>query len=580
MREPKQVAHSQAVRDYRRARQKAALQIIFDRLRGRPTELLSYEQVQDKLRARPSSSKKLREIPLNSIVGSVGRYGDFTRSFLPRDASDEQRWARVKAMAEDLQGLPPIDVYKIGEAYFVSDGHHRVSVAREFGAATIEAYVTEVSARVAVTAEDEARDVILKGEYTHFLQRTELDKLRPEAEIRLTEPGKYEALLEHIDVHRYFMGIERSQEVPYGQAVVHWYDSVYLPVVHSIRQQGILRDFPGRTEADLYLWVMEHREQLRESLGWEVTADQAAESLAFRHGRTSSRVVGRVGERIREAIVPEELDGGPPAGDWRRQVVSRRTDDRLFRDILVPVSGDDAGWQAVEQAITIARREGGRMLGLHVLVGDAEEELQRSRRMRERFQSRCEESEIPGQMIAEFGEISVVIAERARWTDLVVLSLQHPPGESPSARLSSGLSKLIRRCPRPLLIVPNEATELAHPLLAYDGSPKAREALFVAAYAASAWGLPLTVLSVQEDDGGGEAALREAQGYLDERGVEAEFVLGEGELVRALLELAEAKACDLLLLGGYGANPVLEAVLGSSVDQVLRRSTLPLLICR
>lgn len=580
MQEPRRVDYARAVHDFRRARQKAAMQIIFDRLRGRSTQLLSFEQVQKKLRARPTPPRKLREVPLDSIVGSVGRYADFTRSFLPRDSSDEERWARVRAMAESLEGLPPVEVYKIGEAYFVSDGHHRVSVARELNAAAIEAYVTEVKARVPITAEDEARDVILKGEYTDFLERTELDKLHPEAEVRLTEPGKYQTLLEHIDVHRYFMGLERDQEVPYEEAVAHWYDGVYLPVVRSIRHQGILRDFPGRTEADLYLWVTEHREQLRESLGWEVGTDQAAEDLASRHGQSSSRFAGRVGDRIREAFVPEELDSGPPAGDWRREVVSRRAEDRLFRDVLVPIRGDDAGWQALEQALPIAERERARLLGLHVLASDSEGALREGRRIAERFDSRCQERGVSGQLIVEFGEISLVIAERARWTDLVVLSLQHPPGESPSARLSSGLSKLIRRCPRPLLVVPEEATELACPLLAYDGSPKSREALFVAAYMASAWGLPLTVLSVEEGDEGAEAALQEAQEYLAERDVEAESALSQGEVVEALLDLTDEKNCDLVLLGGYGANPVLEAVLGSSVDQVLRRSRVPLLICR
>lgn len=580
MQEPEQVAYSRAVHDFRRARQKAAMQVIFDRIRGRPTQLLSFEQVKDRLGARSAAPRDLREVPLDSIVGSVGRYSDFTRSFLPRDSSDEERWARVRAMADRLEGLPPVEVYKIGEAYFVSDGHHRVSVARELDAATIEAYVIEVKARVPITAEDEARDVILKGEYTDFLNRTELDQLRPNAEIRLTEPGKYGTLLEHIEVHRYFMGIERDQEVPDEDAVTHWYESVYQPVVQSIRQQGILRDFPGRTEADLYLWVMEHREQLRESLGWDVGTDQAAEDLASRHGQTSSRVAGRVSERIRAVFVPEELDSGPPAGDWRREVVARRADDRLFRDVLVPIRGDDAGWQALEQALGIAERERARLLGLHVLASDAEDDLQRSRRIRERFVSRCEEKGVPGQLVAEFGEVSVAISERARWTDLVVLSLRHPPGESPSARLSSGLSKLIRRCPRPLLVVPDRATALARPLLAYDGSPKSREALFLAAYAATAWSLPLTVLSVEEGDGAAEAALGEAREYLQERAVEAEYVLREGEVVEALLNQAEATNCDLVLLGGYGANPVLEAVLGSSVDEVLRRSGLPLLICR
>jgi hypothetical protein len=95
----------------------------------------------------------LHEIPLNEIVGSLGRHTDFNRQFLPRKDSQAGRWARVR-MAYDHSGLPPIEVYKLGEIYFVADGHHRVSVARQLGARYIEAYVIEI--------EPKGRDV--KGE--------------------------------------------------------------------------------------------------------------------------------------------------------------------------------------------------------------------------------------------------------------------------------------------------------------------------------------------------------------------------------------------------------------------------------
>ncbi|NIN69700.1 MAG: transcriptional regulator, partial [Anaerolineae bacterium] len=72
-----------------------------------------------------------------------------------------------------------------------------------------------------------------------FLEHTRLDKLRPEADLSLTVPGRYGTLEEHIEVHRYFMGLEQQREIPYEEAVTHWYDTVYLPVVEVIQERGI-----------------------------------------------------------------------------------------------------------------------------------------------------------------------------------------------------------------------------------------------------------------------------------------------------------------------------------------------------
>ncbi|RME07358.1 MAG: universal stress protein, partial [Anaerolineae bacterium] len=88
-----------AVEDFRRARRKAALQQILARLTGRPAELLSYDDVRRQLRALEGGQTTLQEIPLDAIVGSVGRYTDFTRDFLPRRDSDQQRWVDVMQKA-------------------------------------------------------------------------------------------------------------------------------------------------------------------------------------------------------------------------------------------------------------------------------------------------------------------------------------------------------------------------------------------------------------------------------------------------------------------------------------------------
>ena len=550
------------------------------RLTGRSAELLSYEEVRQKLKARASGKRGLKEIPLDAIVGSVDRYADFTRGFLPRQDRDEQRWARVKVAMTGLVGLPPIEVYQLGQTYFVHDGNHRVSVARQLGATSIQAYVTEVRTRIPLSPDVEPNDLILKAEYADFLERTRLDVLRPDADLSVTVPGQYQVIEEHIEVHRYFMGLEQQREIPYEEAVGHWYDVVYLPVVQVIREQGILRDFPGRTEADLYLWVSEHRAKLEQELGWEVRPEAAVIDLAAQAGPRPQRVMARVGERVLDAVIPDELEAGPPPGEWRRERLAVRRDDRLFADILVPLSGEEMGWQALEQALVVAQREGARLRGLHVVPSEDQRKSAGAQAVQAEFNRRCEAAGIPGELAVEVGEPARKISERARWTDLVVLNLAHPPGPQPIARLSSGFSTLIRRCARPVLAVPRAASRLDRALLAYDGSPKADEALFIATYLSGTWSIPLVVTTVIESGRASSDTLARAQTYLETHGVQATLVERTGPVAAETLITAEEYESDLLIMGGYGYNPVLEVVLGSAVDEVLRRSRLPMLICR
>jgi nucleotide-binding universal stress UspA family protein len=172
------------------------------------------------------------------------------------------------------------------------------------------------------------------------------------------------------------------------------------------------------------------------------------------------------------------------------------------------------------------------------------------------------------------------INERARWTDLVIVNLAHPPASQPVAKLSSGFRTLIRRCARPVLAVPRASSHLDSALLAYDGSPKADEALFVAAYLSCRWNITLVVVTVIETGRTTSETLLRAQRYLETHGVEATFVKEGGSVAEAILKTAEEHESDLIIMGGYGFSPVLEVVLGSAVDQVLRTSRQPMLICQ
>jgi nucleotide-binding universal stress UspA family protein len=572
--------YSNAIADFRRARSRADLKELLARLAGESTQLLSYDEVRNQLKLMGFTERGLQDIPLDAIVGSVGRYSDFTRDFLPRQEVNPERWARVKAVADGLMGFPPIEVYKIGEVYFVKDGNHRVSVARDMGAIYIQAYVTEVRTRVPLDQNDDPDDLIIKGEYASFLEQTHLDDLRPEANLQVTAPGQYPILLEHIGVHQYFMGIDQKRNVPYEEAVAHWYDQVYLPVVEIIHRRGILRDFPGRTETDLYLWIAEHRANLAEQLGWDLKTEDIAAYLAAHLVPSKKSMISKVGGKILDVILPEKLESGPPTGEWRTRTLAARPNDRLFVDVLAPVNGQEDGWCGLEQALILARREGASLYGLYIVPDEDAKDSETTQAVQTEFNRRCALVGVAARLIPAVGEVVEEICLRAAWTDLVVVNLSYPPGNQPLARLSSGFRDLLQRSPRPVLATPLAVSQLDRALLAYDGSDKAQEALFVATYLAGRWGTALTVLTVQENGHPTEQTIQQAKEYLDRHGVEADYQIKNGPIPDAILDTAQSQTCDLLVMGSYGFGPVLEVVLGSTVDYVLRKSPIPMLICR
>lgn len=251
--------------DFQQARFKAFLNRLAALFSGRPVRLLSYEEVREKLHIGGPIYRGIQVVPLEKIAGSLNRYHQFDRAFLPLDNSTAERWQRVAHAFYKEISLPPIVLYKVGEVYFVVDGHHRVSVARQQGQQFIEAEVRECQTRVNITPDLKPEDLEILHDKVHFLERTNLDRLRPEARIKVTIPDGFSRMLEHIAVHRYFMGLDEQRPISEEEAVTHWYDTVYLPVVQIIRESGILEDFPGRTEADLYLWVMDHQRYLAEA---------------------------------------------------------------------------------------------------------------------------------------------------------------------------------------------------------------------------------------------------------------------------------------------------------------------------
>ncbi len=435
MLDEKQLAYRAAMEDFRHLRRQAIVQQLLARLTGQEIDLLAYHEVVANLHPLATIGRGLQEIRLDAIVGSVGRYRDFTRTFLPRHDGEMGRWVNLKTAVAHLQALPPIQVYQIGGVYFVQDGHHRVSIMRYLGAETIAAYVTEVKTAVPLTPSDDPEQIESKARYAPL-----------------------------------------------------------LPLAS-------LRD-------------------------------------------------------------PQEA-----------------AQNHLFNHILLALQDTRVGWQRVEQTIEVARRENGRILGLHALKTAAQRESARTQRLADTFQRLCQKAGVAHDLIFEVGPPGAAILRHTDTTDLVVVGLNHPPGLQPLARLSSGFNRLVQRCPVPLLALPGQPSPLDHALLAFDASPKAQEALLTATYLALRWGLRLTVVTV-ETEHTPATAVEYAREHLTQYGVSADCVLGREDIAGVVLETAVTRACNLIIMGGFGYRPVLQLMLGSTVDKILRQYTYPILICR
>jgi nucleotide-binding universal stress UspA family protein/uncharacterized ParB-like nuclease family protein len=580
MTDREQMLYQTAVADFKHARRAAAMQQLLARLQGKSVDLLPYEEIRNHLKPLAVVERGVQEIPLAAIIGSVGRAEDFTRDFLPKNSSDIDRWARVKAAVLDMKGMPPIDVYKVGEAYFVIDGNHRVSISRRLRAKTITARVTEIQTRVPLETTDDPTEIVYKSLYAAFLEATDLDKYRPDADLLMTTAPNYTLFQRQIELYRQTVANRLGRDIDQKEAVCRWYDEVYMPVIRTIREQGVLRHFPGRKEADLYLLLSQRQSELEEALGWEISQETAVIDIASEGEAKGRGLFSRLGNKLLDLLMPVEFEDGPQPGAWRQLQVSRRR-EILFAEYLILIEGRESDWHMLNEVLTFARKDRDHMFGLHVVPTESAKQSAHVAALRTRFERSCAAAGLEGDFAVEAGDIVEVVLERAVWTDLVVLSLTNPPGKERRERLGNKFLRIIQRCPRPILAVPEGAAcTMDRVLLAYDGSPKAEEALFVAAYWKLRWGINLTIVTV-ETDYTSAAALERARSYLTHRGVkDAQFVLRQKPIAAAVLQTAVEHNSNCLVMGGFGFRPVMHLVLGSTVDQILREFKHPILICR
>jgi hypothetical protein len=277
----------QADKDFSRARRRAFLRRIGAYLRKDPgsNQLLSFDEVKSALGAVEQVYLGMRTVEVAKIVGSVGRHRDFDRAFLPSKDDLGARWKRIDEMMHRAEELPPISLYKIGDAYFVRDGNHRVSVARQQGVEMIDAEVIELRSRVPIDSAITARDLLHKLEQRRLLERLPIDRVLPEIKVELSDVSDYRRLATHIEAHGFRLSQLWKRYVSPEETLRDWYEYQYVPIAEMVREERVLEAFPDRTELDLYLWIVNHRERLVLETRDEGIPPEAAKDDILRQSR-------------------------------------------------------------------------------------------------------------------------------------------------------------------------------------------------------------------------------------------------------------------------------------------------------
>lgn len=274
------------------ARFKSLLNSLKYILIGRNNELLSFDKIKNSFGLYKQNYLGMQTIEVDKIVGSIDRYSDFDRYFLPKKAHLQRRWAKIHNLLVKDVILPPVKLYKVGDLYFVLDGNHRVSVSKKLGVKYIDAEVIEFVTDVPLKPDMSPEQIFLEAEREKFLKITGLKKARPDIKIRITVPGGYDFLLSQIN--KLMVQLNENKKIDekpltFEEASLIWYDNIYLPALEFIDSYGILKKFPNRTKTDLYVWINEHKRYLSLKYGRDVVIKFAAKDFLLRYANSPLR---------------------------------------------------------------------------------------------------------------------------------------------------------------------------------------------------------------------------------------------------------------------------------------------------
>jgi nucleotide-binding universal stress UspA family protein len=278
----------------------------------------------------------------------------------------------------------------------------------------------------------------------------------------------------------------------------------------------------------------------------------------------------------------------------------------MIKNILVPLDGSEHSKAALDFAVWLAQGFDGTLFGLHVIdtvsiegtffhdVSGSmgfEPYMDFSSKMREILEERgkiiledfaetCARKKIRCQTALETGIIPNEICERAKLADLVVIGHRGVNEGFTTGLLGSTAETITRKCPRPVFVSTKEFKTIHNPLLAYDGSQRASSAMESAAEFCTVLGLPLTVLTIAKEESTAQGFIQQAEKYLGSYGLEVKYEHTRGYPEQKIIEYLVNLKYDLLFIGAYGHRRIIEMVIGSTTEYVLRNAPCPVFLNR
>ena len=278
----------------------------------------------------------------------------------------------------------------------------------------------------------------------------------------------------------------------------------------------------------------------------------------------------------------------------------------MIKSLLVALDGSEHSRSAVEYSIWLAARFDSSLTGLHIVdivslegpfLHDISGSLgfepyldfssklrevlrQRGADLLDEFAERCRETGVHADTASQVGVIANEICERARTHDLVVVGHRGVNERFSTSLLGGTTESVTRKSPKPVLVCPMRFAGIARPLLAYDGSSRASKAMQAAADFCATTGLPLAILHVGRDESAADLVLGEAEHYLEPYRIETTSRRVAGNPPEEIISAIEDDEHDLLFIGAYGHSRIVEMVLGSATEFVLRNAPCPVYLSR
>lgn len=299
---------AQTDEDFNKAHNKALFNEIQHFLNPDEATLISFSDIKKLLKPKNEVYKGMTVVPINLIVGSEGRYHDFDNRFFPKSMHLKSRWEHIDmAHIQDIN-LPPISLYELGGVYFVRDGNHRVSVARSKGIEFIDAEVVSLKSEVHLKPGDNLAKMtrqVIQYEKRVFYTETNFGDITDYWVLDFSVPGQYDVIYNHILTHKYYINMNKTEEISMEDAIISWFKTVYLPVIKVIDRHRIMRLFKKRTKADMYVWVIKYWDELKQKFNQDIPLDTVADYLTRKYGMNLTR---RIWNKIQQFILKKHIE--------------------------------------------------------------------------------------------------------------------------------------------------------------------------------------------------------------------------------------------------------------------------------